>query len=544
MREDELRMELFDLRENECVEFKEWVGQFSIWGKEDETDRRNCVYAYLVAIGNEGNGTLYIGVDDKGEIVGTHGVLADDFQQRIYEKLNVRVEVIAVETKKGRVFVLRIPRHPIGKVYRFYGAPLMRIHDGLREMDDQTLKRLLNEMSDDFTAQMVTGLHLEDLDSQAIECLQERYIKKSGNFTVKSLSSIQLLKDLELMENGKLNYAALLLLGTKKEISTRLADAEIIFEYRNTHDQIHFSERHEYRKPILIAVEEIWKDINNHNQTYQYQEGLLRHDIRTFNELVAREALLNAVTHRDYQQKGSVFVKQNPSFITFESPGGFLNGITPYNIIDQQSWRNRRLAEVLAKLGYIERSGQGVDLIFQETIKEGKGLPTYQRTDAYSVILDVSAMVTDPAFIQYLEKVTNEKGTILSARDLIVLQRIKDLDEHIPRSDVSRFLKMGIIEKIGKTKGVKYILSHRFYQLSGRTGIHTRLSGLSRDEKKALIKKHLERNPSGGTLQDFSDGLPELKKQDISNLLQELKQEGLIKVDGKTIRAVWKIKSI
>ncbi len=68
--------------------------------------------------------------------------------------------------------------------------------------------------------------------------------------------------------------------------------------------------------------------------------------------------------------------------------------------------------------------------------------------------------------------------------------------------------------------------------------------GLGRDVKKEMIKGHLVRNTTGGTLEDFAQAFPDLKRKDISNLLQELKREGVIYSEGRGSRAIWKVRLV
>jgi ATP-dependent DNA helicase RecG len=91
----------------------------------------------------------------------------------------------------------------------------------------------------------------------------------------------------------------------------------------------------------------------------------------TFNEKVVREAVLNAVAHRDYKSAGSIFVRQFPRKVEVQSPGGFPYGVSPENMLWKQHPRNRRIAEVFLKCGLVERSGQGANLMFKETICQG-----------------------------------------------------------------------------------------------------------------------------------------------------------------------------
>ena len=98
-----------------------------------------------------------------------------------------------------------------------------------------------------------------------------------------------------------------------------------------------------------------------------------------------REAILNAVSHRNYQLGGNIFIRQYPRRLEIDSPGGLPLGITVENILDRQNPRNRRVAEILTKCGLVERSGQGMNLIYEELIKQSKPSPDFTRTDAYRV---------------------------------------------------------------------------------------------------------------------------------------------------------------
>lgn len=250
--------------------------------------------------------------------------------------------------------------------------------------------------------------------------------------------------------------------------------------------------------------------------------------------------MLNAVAHRDYTiHNRSVFIKASPEEFLIESPGGFPYGITIENILRETYWRNRRIAETLEKAGLVERSGQGMDDIFESTIKEGKGLPDLSGSDDFSVRLGIPAKVKDKNFIMFIEKITREKQIILSFDEIYELEKIR---EHQPVTEIEyrkKFLDIGIIERVGKTSGAKYILSHKYYAHEGKIGEHTRLSGLERDKKKELILNHLRKNKEGSPNEDFRDVFPEMKQQDINNLLQDLKAAGYIEHIGSRRYGRW-----
>ncbi len=253
-----------------------------------------------------------------------------------------------------------------------------------------------------------------------------------------------------------------------------------------------------------------------------------------------REALLNAVTHRDYTFiSQSVFIKASPESFSIESPGGLPPGVTLENILHKQNWRNRCIAETFEKAGLVERSGQGMDDIFEFTIREGKGMPDLSRSDEYSVCLTIPAQVKDAIFILFLEKVVNEKQLTLSFDEIYELEKIR---ENQPVSNVEnrkKLLDAGVIEQIGKTRGAKYILSHAYYKHEGKIGEHTRLTPLARSKYKELILVHLKKNK--GVRLDLHDAFQELKPKDISNLLQELRKANKIRYVGAKKTGYWEL---
>lgn len=205
--------------------------------------------------------------------------------------------------------------------------------------------------------------------------LRRLWQRKAGKQDISERSFEQLLTDAELLTGEGLTYAALILLGTKEALGRHLAQCEVIFEYRSSDVPGPAAERHEFRRGFLPVLDEIWRLVSLRNDLQHFQEGLFVWDVPTFNEGAVREAVLNAVSHRDYRQGGSVFLRQYPRRIEIVSPGGLPPGITQENILWQQNPRNRRVAEVLSRCGLVERAGQGFDLIYRECISQSKPLP-------------------------------------------------------------------------------------------------------------------------------------------------------------------------
>jgi len=293
----------------------------------------------------------------------------------------------------------------------------------------------------------------------------------------------------------------------------------------------------------LVSIDDdIWNTINARNIRIPFQEGFFQREVWGFDEKSVREAVHNAVMHRDYSFKGkSICIKASPQEFYIESPGGFPPGITLENILFEKAWRNRILAEAFEKIGFAERSSQGLDDIFEQSIRDGKGLPDLSRSDANTVRLVIPAQVKDKDFILYLERITNERQINLSFDEMYELERIRDRQKIERPEFKDKFLQLGIIESVGKGRGTKYILSRRYYETIGQSGKHTRLKGLNRNQMKELILSHIrEGKPS--CRGDLISGFPECNPQDISNILQELKRAGKIIHKGSTIKGSWRIK--
>jgi len=236
----------------------------------------------------------------------------------------------------------------------------------------------------------------------------------------------------------------------------------------------------------------------------------------------------------------SLFINASPQEFFVESPGGFPHGITPDNILEKTFWRNRCIAEVLEKAELVERAGQGMNDIFESTIREGKGTPNFLGSDAYSVVLRIPAQVKDKNFILFLEKAARDKQILLSFEEVYELEKIREKGITNDSEFRDKFINLALIEQVGRTRGAKYILSQQYYDYIGKPGMHTRLAGLSREEKKALILKHLK-NKKKGVFSEFSDAFSGLKRNGISNLLSELKKEGKIRHQGSRRSGYWEI---
>jgi ATP-dependent DNA helicase RecG len=521
------------------VEFKAATHNFSYAGSEHKAqeERRRCFLGYVVAFANEGGGRLVLGMTDNEP----HDVVGSDFAQgkigaledETFSRLGIRVRLEELYENGLRVLIAHIPPRPVGKMMKFEGVPLMRVGESLRNMSDEEMFAILSEQEPDFSAKVCDGIDIDDLDEAAIKKMRESYARKQKNPGFLQLSTEQVLTDLKLLENGKLNYAALILLAKKEVIHTRLPQSKTIWEFRNSEAQIHHDSREEIDQALFITIDSIWRLINQPtlNKKYPVQSGAYIFDLYEFNEEVIREAVLNAVAHRDYTITSEVVIKQYPNKITIANPGGFPKGVTIENILTVSSTpRSRLMTEILEKTGLVERSGQGVDKIFSITLSEGKAEPDYKYSDMFQVSLTLRTEIIDKAFHVFITQYQNsEKEPKLGVEQIITLCKIRNgIFQNLKAEIVNQLEKSGLIEKVsGHTN--RYTLSQEYHSL---------VKDDLKIGKRYLVKEVelilLALQGNALKIGDLEDLLKDsLSRNQINYLKMKLMEDGVLIVEGK-----------
>lgn len=457
----------------------------------------------------------------------------------LIDKLKIMVDFQLYEYQSKRVLLFDVAGRPLGLPVQYDGVAWRYEGDSLIPMTEEIRRKIYAEAGFDFSGSICLNANLDDLDEEAIETFRNRWVEKSGNRRLMSLSVDQLLRDCEAITDDGVTYAALVLFGKRESLGKYLPQSEIVFEYRSSEASGPASQREEFRVGFFSCYNRLWELINLRNDNQHYQEGFFIYDIPTFNERVVREAILNAVSHRNYQMGGSVFIRQYQNRLVVESPGGFPNGITLENILDRQLPRNRRIAEILALCGLVERSGQGMNLIYELSIKEAKQLPDFTGTDDNFVSLTLNGVVLDAKMLSLINQIGNDRMETLSTGDFLTINELyheQNIAENL-KPYLKKLTNLGIVEHIGRNK---YVLARSLYTVVGKPGIHTRVVGLDRDTNKELILKHIRASGGKGTpFKEFQQVLPGHNRGQIQVLMRELRADGRIECKGKTSAARW-----
>lgn len=540
--------QLSQMRESEDhVEFKKGEKgnvSYNGAGKDQPKDRRRCILGYVTALCNEGGGRLVIGMHDDfpHRVVGTDQCVngLGQLESDIYRDAGIRPDIYELyenETEKtGRVLVIEVPPHPVGKVYKFEDVALMRVGEELRPMDDKTYISIIQEQEPDFSEQFCENVCLDDLDPDAIRILKAKYAKKQNNPSFEALSDYQALSDLKLVSGDKVTNAALLLAGKEEVISRLFPQAKVMLEYRNTEGQIQFDNRMIFGQPFFILIDKLWNAVNLRNGAIPVRDGSYIFDIPYFNEDVIREVINNAFAHRDYRRNSEIVIKQYPAKLEIINAGGFPLGVNLDNLLTVPSTpRNRLLTDVLSKTGIVERSGQGIDKVFFYTLSEGKPVPDYSHSDDFMVSVALSASVKDTAFAIFVQGVQQDlpDSEKLSVFDILALCEVRDgAKKPKSRDAMIRLEKLGCLEKHGNTRAAYVSLPRRYYELSGNLAAYSLMTDWDLNQVWAVLYPFL-RKYKKAKKSDMNKLIGEhISDKQLRNIVKQLKDMGWLRSEG------------
>jgi len=479
MNEKEL-FDLLNLDESENLEFKEAKTRFNF------ENGSKSVCGYVIALANEGGGKLILGIKDKKprEIIGTNAfVNINKLKSDIYQRVNRRVKVDEFKIDKKRILVIQIPSRPIGVALDYKGQYLMRIGEELLPMTFERLQEISKENVDDYSSTAINSNDLYLLSKKAIITLR-RLLKKSKrvSFNVDKLTDLELLKNLKLIQNKKLTIASLVLLGTEDSLQKYLPHSEVRFGYRVSMKYDRNQEMVIYKKAYLEYYNEIWDKINLRNHLVKIPKGMQLKEEYAFIEDSIREAINNAVIHRDYSESSSIIIQQTEDFFKITNPGGLPKGITLDNIFDETSPRNKLIADILFKCDFVETFGEGANKIYVNQVKYGKREPIYELSNNYFVTLKLESEISSLKLAKLIDKF-NDKGLELNYAECKFLT---DLIIHKKKVEIlDYFIKNNILDSKGSFIGDFKYFNHEL-NVNTDTSMHGTMHG-SMHGKKVLI---------------------------------------------------------
>lgn len=273
----------------------------------------------------------------------------------------------------------------------------------------------------------------------------------------------------------------------------------------------------------------------------ELQIGMFRVPIPNYEKDAFREGFVNALVHRDYFRVGAVQVQLQNNSLSISSPGGFLEGINPDNILTTAPTpRNMLLAEAAKRIGLAERTGRGIDKIYSVMLRSGHAIPDYSASTNTSVVLRLNSSELDEAYIKMIITEEERLQRSMPVDALIALSVLKTerratmalLSSKIQKSisDTKSIIEwlteLGMVEGIGNGSARRYMLSSKVYSITNNKAGYTRQRGWDTMQEKELIVTHLERYKKINR-----EGVVELCRctpNHASWLLRQLVNEGII----------------
>lgn len=540
---DRLDGEPADALESETIEFKTWNS--APQAKDSELrDFRETV----VCLANRRGGVIVLGVADRKRaradaIQGVGDLEEGEVRRAVYDGTDphILVEVQELIEPEGRLLVVRVPRG-LPPHTTTEGVGKIRVEKDCKPLTGSQLAQLMvGEGRRDLTAERVPGLRISDLDEGEIERLRKRLHSEGRKPDLAKLPSIELLENLGLMSRREVTLAAVLLLGKRGVLNRVAPQHEVIFtRFRG---QTEYDVRKDLKGPMLGVVDGLEALLSAHLQVTQVEaRGFVQLEIPDLTWWVAREAILNALVHRDYFLTESVQIELRPGKVQVTSPGGFVGGVNPRNILRHPPVRrNPLLAETFQALGLVERAGLGVDRIYKELLRLGKGGPRYEADEAH-VRLTLPTR-TNREFARFVSEEESEGGA-LELDDLILLHgavekgtldrwsgaELLQLAEEEAASRLSRLRERGYLVSQGRGRATSYRLARRYSDLLRGRAATDRDFDLEEEAVRLRVQQVLVER--GRLTNREIRQLSGFGRRQVVSLMQDLRDEGLAELKG------------
>ncbi len=237
--------------------------------------------------------------------------------------------------------------------------------------------------------------------------------------------------------------------------------------------------------------------------------------------------------------------------LTVSNPGGFIEGVTVQNILSAEPYgRNPVLADALKRIGLAERSGRGVDRIYEGSLRYGRDVPDYSETTSNVVRLFISSGAPDERLISLITEEQRRTGEPMPLNALFVLNVLKrgrrvslaeivqniNIPETKIRGTLERLIEAGIIEAVGSGKGRVYILDAKAYRNPAQ---YVRQRGIDQLRYRELVIS-LAKKQQSITRRDVIELLRVTPPQ-AYRILNKLVQDGILERKGTTSAAVYRL---
>ena len=366
-----------------------------------------------------GGGAIIVGIADNGDRIGTE-LRAEWLRHRIFELSSNRLTLTIREGDLDgtRLLILTTPEaiEPI----RFRNKIKWRVDDNCVEVDATSWYAGRIQRTVDWSSHR-SGHTLDDVNPLALEHARRSLRGTSESDDLAESPDNDLVRRLNLTDGeGYLtNAGSLLLVETPGD--------GIDYIRRNAHGSDSTGRYQGHGAPLLEQLAEVDRASDSANRVVHLAEGFAHNQLRSIPPRPMREAIVNGVVHRDWHSATPTTVEHVGDTITVTSPGGFIGGVSPSNIITHPAVpRYRSLAEALAALNLAEREGIGIDRMVQDMLAQGHQPPHIEETPGPYVRVALVGGEPDSNTVEFLNAI--EPTTAAALDSLLILELVSIVD--------------------------------------------------------------------------------------------------------------------
>lgn len=469
--------------------------------------------ATVACMANGEGGQLLIGVEDNGTVTGcapwARGKETTDsarleavIQHKTVPPLTCEVEVILLDGHE--IVQVTVPKSPspIATSNGLYQRRTMRINGGPEcvAMEPSYLFSRYNSVNArDWSTLDAVGATFHDLDTHEFDRFRRMIRTSSGDDVLAELPDEDILRALRFYDNGPnpVKLGAVLLFGTASSLARWVPNHEVIFQVM---DGTAVSVNHRTTSPLLAVVEDVANRLDVYRTEDEITLGMVRIALPNLPERVSREAVANALLHRDYTALGPAKILLERGRLSVTNPGGLPRGVTLETIIEDSVPRSPALADAFKRAGIVDRAGRGVRLMYQSLLRSGHGEPDYSSTTDDQVVVDVPTADTDREFARFVASWQRDHGD-LDVRELRILHCLH-ADGRVSTDELTSLLgekptrlrrtlhhltDISLVETLGRGATREYRLGSAFFDSVGRRSDFIRSQDLDDVRARQLI---------------------------------------------------------
>jgi ATP-dependent DNA helicase RecG len=513
----------FGDQESMTVEFKQ------------QLPRASRMQEPMVAFANSRGGRIFVGISDRPprQILGV--TWTQDLLEQVQEAARSTQPPLQVEVERWKIdghdiASIQVRTLARGWVQTSDGRLLVRAGPTNRALVGEELLRFVRERAaDPVEDEPVPGVGLDDLRPELVRKFVRARMRRPGDNLPTAARNLGLIT-----ADGDVRLAALLLFGKDPQHRNRRFGIVVSRFEGRVDGAVRLRDRRELVGPLPVLVAQADRQIYDEMRRDAVVRGLVREEVPEYPPVALREALVNAVGHRDYSLRGAaVEVRLYDDAVEIESPGTLAGYVTVENLRDAQYSRNQRVMDGLQRLGLVEEAGQGIDRMIAEMEDALLDPPQFEeRSSSFLVRLRGGSVFAaeDRLWISQFRELdlnADAKVALVFARRTGAvtneqLRRLRPLDRETSRATLQDLVTRGLLEAYGRGRGTGYRLSQ--LAMEART---TATLG----EQLMAVLNHARR--TGVVVNADVRGLLGVDAGEARSILETLVLRGLLRAEGE-----------